>query len=204
MPMFEIRLSCRGCGKECRATITDSTRSAKVRCSACGMTLLDARSITGYVYVVSHPNMRGMIKVGFTRRPIAQEVQELSWVSGLPERFVLEAAFESSSPEQHAAEVHKRLASKRVQGMEYFEVTVPFALKVVQDVVPSGQVDGEGGRVPSQPDQAEVSSGPLGQWSCGLCKHEWKAATPERCPLCQSTAIVMLAGSGQPLHHPAR
>jgi T5orf172 domain-containing protein len=195
MPIFELRLPCRGCGKECRATITDSTRSAKIRCSACGITLLDARSITGYVYVLSHPKLRGLLKVGFTMRPVAEEVQELSWVSGLPERFVLQAAFESSTPEKHTAEVHKRLASKRVQGMEYFEVPVPFAVRVIQDVIPSGPLDDEGVPESSQPGQGETSLSPLGQWSCGLCKHEWRAATPDRCPLCQSTAIVLLAGA---------
>jgi len=204
MAIFEIRLPCRGCGKECRATITDDTRSAMIRCSACGITLLEARSIPGYVYVISHPKMRGLLKVGFTRRPVAQEVQELSWVSGLPDRFVLESAVESSSPEQHAAEIHKRLASRRVKGMEYFEVSVPFAVKVVHDVIPSGWLDRAEAPVMPQPDQQGVSSSSVEKWSCGLCKHEWRAtATPERCPLCRSTAIVLLAGSGQSLDNPA-
>jgi len=202
MPIFELILPCRGCGKECRATIADGTRSAKIRCSACGVTLLDARSITGYVYVLSHPKLRGMLKVGFTKRTVAQELQELSWVSGLPEHFVLEGAFESSSPEKHTAEIHRRLASKRLQGMEYFEVTVPFALKVVQDVIPSGSIDDAESPVSQQSDQGEVSASSLGQWSCGLCKNRWRAATPDRCPLCKSTAIVLLAGSGQSFDRP--
>jgi len=197
MAIFEIRLACRGCGRQCKATISDSTLSAKIRCSKCGNTLLEARSIAGYVYVLSHPKLRGLLKVGFTRRPVAQEVQELSWVSGLPDRYVLEAAFESSSPEQHAAEIHKRLASRRVQGMEYFEVAVPFALKVARDVIPSMPFDDTETPVAPQPDQVETSSGAVGQWSCGLCKHEWRAAAASRCPLCQSTAIVLLAGSSQ-------
>ena len=197
MPILELRLPCRGCGKECRAMIADGTRSVKIRCSACGITLLDARSFAGYVYVVSHPRMRGMLKVGFTRRPVAQELQELSWLSGLPERYVLEGAFESSSPEKHAAEVHRRLAPKRVQGMEYFEVAVPLALQVVREVIPSGSQDDTESSVSAQPDEGETSSGTLGQWTCGLCKHEWRAATADRCPLCQSTAVVLLAGFRQ-------
>jgi len=194
MPIFELRLPCSGCGKESRATISDDMRSAKYRCSACGQILFEARSVPGYVFVLSHPKLRGLLKVGFTRRPVAQEVQELSWVSGLPERYVLEAAFESSSPEQHAAEIHKRLASRRVQGMEYFEVAVPFALKVAQNVIPSGQVDDSESPPSSQADPSEVSFGPIAQWHCGLCKHEWRAATPDHCPLCQSAAIVRLTG----------
>lgn len=202
MAMFEIRLPCRGCGKECRATITDRRDSARIRCSACGITLLEARSIVGYVYVLSHPKLRGLLKVGFSRRPIAEEVQELNWVSGLPERFVVEATFESPSPEQHVAEIHKRLAARRLQGMEYFEATLEFALRVVRAVIPSATLDEEGSPVFSPPVPDEAASGAIGKWSCGLCKHQWRAAAPDRCPLCQSAAIVLLAEHVQPPDNP--
>lgn len=196
MPMFEIRLPCRGCGKECRATISDGTSSAKFRCASCGQTLFEARSISGYVYVLSHPKMPGLLKVGFTKRPVDQEIQELSWVSGLPERFVLEASFESSSPEKHTAEIHKRLAGRRVQGMEYFELSLPAALRVVQDVIPLDVLDEPGGPGFIVPDQGELSFLSSKLWSCGLCKNEWMVeGTPYRCPLCQSTSIVPLGGS---------
>jgi hypothetical protein len=203
MAMFEIRLPCRGCGKECRATISDDTSSAKFRCASCGQTLLEARSISGYVYVLSHPKMPGLLKVGFTKRPVAQEVQELNWVSGLPERFVLEASFESSSPEKHTAEIHKRLAGRRVQGMEYFELSLPATLRVVQDVIPLDLLDETGGPGFIAPDPSELSVASSRLWSCGLCKHQWKAeGTPYRCPLCQSTSIVALGGLEQMSNSP--
>ncbi len=196
MPILEIRLPCRGCGKECRATILDGTSSAKFRCASCGQTLLEARSISGYVYVLSHPKMPGFLKVGFAKRPVAQEIQELNWVSGLPERFVLEASFESSSPEKHTAEIHKRLAARRVKGMEYFELSLPAVLRVVQDVIPSDMLDEPGGPGFFVPDPGELSVPSSTLWSCGLCKNEWRAeGTPYRCPLCQSTSIVPLSGS---------
>jgi len=203
MAIFEIRLPCRGCGKECRATISDGTNSAKFRCASCGQTLLEARSISGYIYVLSHPKMPGLLKVGFTERPVAQEVQELNWVSGLPERFVLEASFESSSPEKHTAEIHKRLAGRRVQGMEYFELSLPATLRVVQDVIPLDLLDETGGPGFIAPDPSELSVASSRLWSCGLCKHQWKAeGTPYRCPLCQSTSIVALGGLEQMSNSP--
>jgi len=157
---------------------------------------LEARAIEGYVYVLSHPRMEGLIKVGFTKRQVAQEVQELNWVSGLPEHFVVEASFESSSPEKHAAEIHKRLAPRRVQGMEYFEVDLSAALGVVQQVVQSGRVQDARGPVLSQAEPVEPSTAPLWQWVCGLCKNEWTVATtPDRCPLCQSASIVRLSAA---------
>jgi hypothetical protein len=192
--IIEIRLECQGCGRDCRATISDGTSSAKFRCSACGHILLEARAIEGYVYVLSHPRMEGLIKVGFTKRLVAQEVQELNWVSGLPEHFVVEASFESSSPEKHTAEIHKRLAPRRVKGMEYFEVDVPAALGVVQQVVQSGMVQDTGGPVLSKAEPVEPSPAPAWRWVCGLCKHEWTVATPpDRCPLCQGASIIRLS-----------
>ena len=203
MPMFEIRLPCRGCGKECRATISDGTSSAKFKCASCGQTLLEARSVSGYVYVLSHRKMPGLLKVGFTKRPVAQEVQELNWVSGLSERFVLEASFESSSPEKHTAEIHKRLAGRRVQGMEYFELSLEAALLVARDVIPLDMLDEPRGPEFFVPDPGELSVPSSKLWSCGLCKHQWKAeGTPYRCPLCQSTSIVLLSGSEQTANSP--
>jgi len=201
--MFEIRLPCRGCGKECRATISDGTSSAKFKCASCGQTLLEARSVSGYVYVLSHPKMPGLLKVGFTKRPVAQEIQELNWVSGLPERFVLEASFESSSPEKHTAEIHKRLAGRRVQGMEYFELSLEAALLVAQDVIPLDMLDEPRGPEFFVPDPGGLSVPSSRLWSCGLCKNEWRAeGTPHRCPLCQSAVIVLLAGPVQPQDGP--
>jgi predicted RNA-binding Zn-ribbon protein involved in translation (DUF1610 family) len=201
--MFEIRLPCRGCGKECRATISDGTSSAKFKCASCGQTLLEARSVSGYVYVLSHRKMPGLLKVGFTKRPVAQEVQELNWVSGLSERFVLEASFESSSPEKHTAEIHKRLAGRRVQGMEYFELSLEAALLVARDVIPLDMLDEPRGPEFFVPDPGELSVPSSKLWSCGLCKHQWKAeGTPYRCPLCQSTSIVLLSGSEQTANSP--
>jgi len=164
---------------------------------------LEARSISGYVYVLSHPKMPGLLKVGFTKRPVAQEIQELNWVSGLPERFVLEASFESSSPEKHTAEIHKRLAARRVQGMEYFELSLPAALRVVQDVIPLDVLDEPGGPGFFGPDPAGVPVPSSKLWSCGLCKNEWRAeGTPYRCPLCQSAVVVLLPGPVQPQDGP--
>jgi ribosomal protein S27E len=201
--MFEIRLPCRGCGKECRATISDGTSSAKFKCASCGQTLLEARSVSGYVYVLSHRKMPGLLKVGFTKRPVAQEVQELNWVSGLSERFVLEASFESSSPEKHTAEIHKRLAGRRVQGMEYFELSLEAALLVARDVIPLDMLDEPRGPEFFVPDPGELSVPSSKLWSCGLCKHQWKAeGTPYRCPLCQSTSIVPLGGPEQTANSP--
>jgi len=201
MAVFELRLQCQNCGKDCRATISDATKSARFRCSACGQTLLEARAIKGYVYVLSHPQMPGLIKVGHTSRPVAQAVEELNRVSGLPEHFVIEASVESSSPDLHTAEIHRLLAARVIQGMEYFEAELPAVLRVVEEVVKSGPVREAGRPAPSASASGAPSTRPIGQWSCGLCKHKWAVATPPtRCPLCQSAAVVCLGEVSQTLN----
>jgi rubrerythrin len=110
----------------------------------------------------------------------------------------VEASFESSSPEKHAAEIHKGLARRRVKGMEYFGVDLPTTLTVVQQVVQSGRVQGARGPVLSQAELVEPPPAPMWRWVCGLCKHEWTVATtPDRCPLCQSASIIRLSAAAQ-------
>jgi T5orf172 domain len=130
MAAFEVMLKCEGCGRHCRATISDSMNSPTLRCSACGYTLFEARAIRGYVYLLSNSRMPGLLKIGCTARPVSERVQELNGATGVPEPFVVEAYFESSSPEQHEAQIHRRLAAQRVKGKEFFEVDLAVALKL--------------------------------------------------------------------------
>jgi len=188
MAVFEVMVKCEGCGRNCRATISDGMNSPTLRCSACGHTLLEARAIKGYVYLLSNPRMPGLLKIGCTSRPVNERVQELNGATGVPEPFVVDAYFESSSPEQHEAQIHRRLAAQRVKGKEFFEVDLASALRVVQEVVESKAICD---RSPSGLNHGQASS-QVGRWSCGLCKHQWTAVIGTRCPLCQSTSVVRL------------
>ncbi len=189
MALFEVTLRCEGCGRQCRATISDTMNSPTIRCSACGHTLLEARAIKGYIYLLSNPRMPGLLKIGCTARPVDERVQELNAATGVPEPFVVEAYFESFSPEQHEAQIHKKLSAQRVKGKEFFEVDLTSALRVAQEVVQSRAILAEG---PSASLQGATPFRGIGRWSCGLCKHQWTASIAAGCPICQSTSVVRL------------
>jgi T5orf172 domain len=175
MAVFEIKLTCPGCARECRAIISDGINSAKFRCSACGHPLFGTTAIKGYVYVLSNPRMPGLLKIGCTTRPVEERVQGLNGAAGVPEPFVVEAYFRSPSPDEHEALIHRKLATQRVKGKEFFEVDLSVALRIVEEVVQSGAAYEVGGSVRSIRESGAVLAGTVGRWSCGLCKHEWVA-----------------------------
>jgi hypothetical protein len=135
MALVEISLTCRGCGRDCRATVSEGADAGVVRCSACGRELLKFRSVKGYIYVLSNPKMPGLVKIGCTTRRVEERLRELSEASGVPVPFTLEAYFESDTPEEHEAQIHRRLAAQRVKGREFFEAETMAAVQVVQAVV---------------------------------------------------------------------
>jgi len=132
---FELSLTCPGCGKECRRTVSDALQADQMRCAACGRLLCRIQAIKGYIYVLSNPRMPGLVKVGCTTRSVADRVAELNSAPGVPAPFVVEAYFTTSYPEDHEAEVHRRLRAKRVQGKEFFECDVAEAVRIIEAVV---------------------------------------------------------------------
>ena len=97
MELFELSLTCPGCGAECRGTVPDAFQAGQMRCGACGRLLCRMRAIKGYVYVLSNPRMPGLVKVGCSTRPVDERVAELNSATAVPAPFVVEAYFASSS-----------------------------------------------------------------------------------------------------------
>ena len=197
MAVFEIRIVCQGCGKECRGAVSQGMEAPALYCSGCGRLLCKVRVIKGYVYVLSNPRMPGLLKVGCTTRPVEERVQELNGATGVPSPFVIEASFQSSAPEDHEREIHKRLAAHRVKGREFFQVGLGAVLGVAREVVQAHPTHRNGISEGIVSKVSDVSAETQTRWSCGLCKHVWVASgepAMSRCPLCQSTCIVRLGG----------
>ncbi len=130
---MDIMVTCQKCGTENTVTITKGDR-ATPRCLKCRDILLSYTTITGYIYILSNPGMKGLLKIGFSTRPVQERVAELNAATGVPMPFKIEAFFTSDDPEAHEERIHALLAQNRIKGKEFFEVSLPKALDVVQSV----------------------------------------------------------------------
>ena len=102
------------------------------RCPRCGV-FLENRFIEGFVYILVHPRIPGLVKIGKTRRPTEQRVAELSQQTGVPGTFIL--AFELAVSDCDTVEllVHERLKDRRVEGKEFFSLSPQEAADALMD-----------------------------------------------------------------------
>ncbi len=91
----------------------------------------------GYIYVLSNPSMPGLLKIGFTRRPVRERAFELyKTVTGIPTPFNIEFEILTHYPEDDEAYLHKRLRNHRVsEYREFFRIGVHEAIIEVMTVV---------------------------------------------------------------------
>lgn len=159
MELLEISVTCPGCGTECRGIVPEVFDAGQMRCGACRRALCRFRAIKGYVYVLSNSRMPGLVKVGCSTRPVDERIAELNSATGVPVPFVVEAYFASSTPEEHEAEVHRRLAERRIKGREFFEADAMEVVRTVQAVI---QARPHFQRQPSPTPPMGASSAPSG------------------------------------------
>jgi hypothetical protein len=76
---------------------------------------------TGWIYILSNRSMRGLLKIGYTRRTVEERVKQLSNHTGVPSRFVCVYYCRVRSPEAVERAVHRLLAYYEAD-KEFFEV----------------------------------------------------------------------------------
>jgi hypothetical protein len=130
---MDILVTCKACGEESTVTISKGDR-ASPRCTKCKGVLMGYVSVNGYIYILSNPSMKGLLKIGLSTRPVQERVAELSSATGVPTPFNIEAYFISSDPEAHEQKIHAALEQYRVKGKEFFEVPLLKALQVIESV----------------------------------------------------------------------
>jgi T5orf172 domain len=128
-----IRIKCQNCGARVVIGIMPGT-SQVVCCSGCGRHLVEFESIRGFIYVLSHPQMPNLVKIGFTTRQVEQRVAELNTTTAVPGPFVIEAVFPSNEPERHELEAHNLLGETRVKSKEFFKIALAEAIRTVSEV----------------------------------------------------------------------
>lgn len=83
------------------------------------------------IYILSNPSMEGLLKIGYSTKPLEERVSELSGVTGVPTDFVVEAFFEVDRPEEVEKQVHRALRRHRVREQrEFFRLSVAEAIKI--------------------------------------------------------------------------
>jgi hypothetical protein len=130
---IEILVVCQHCQNENRLAITRGDKTS-ARCLKCKGILLTYETVTGYIYILSNPKMNGLLKIGFSTRPVQERVVELSSATGVPAPFELEAYFLSTDPELHEQQIHTSLAGHRIKGREFFELSIHRALQIAESI----------------------------------------------------------------------
>jgi hypothetical protein len=110
--------------------IISSKNSNPPKCGKCRNELFDKFAVIfGYVYILSNPGIPKLLKIGQTSGSIQRRVDQLSAATGVPTPFVIEAYFVSQTPSADEKKLHAALASLRVTGREFFEVSLSDALE---------------------------------------------------------------------------
>lgn len=98
--------------------------------------------MAGYVYLLSNSSMPGLVKVGFTERPLEERLAELSAASGVPSPFVLEYSILVEDQSAAEEEIHAALDAYRVNdSREFFRVETREARRVLQDKILALTID---------------------------------------------------------------
>ena len=119
----------------CKATnrlIVPVNKAGVFSCKKCGTEIIKQEVAHGYIYVLSNPSMRGLLKIGFTERTPKERIAELRG-TGVPTDFVLESHFYSKHPLEDEKYIHGSLNEYRVNDKrEFFKVDLKTACTIIE------------------------------------------------------------------------
>ena len=91
--------------------------------------------MSGYIYFLTNPAMPGLLKIGFTTTSLSQRLTELN-TTGVPQEFIVGAAFYVTDPLGCEAAIHQRLAEYRLHhGREFFRLSTKQALALINELI---------------------------------------------------------------------
>jgi len=134
----EILIKCPHCGGQSSLVVAEAEA---VSCGLCGLLLFEYETVSdqsgqaGMIYVLSNNEFPGLVKVGCTRRSATHRAQELNSQTGVPGTFVVEAYWGVDAPFDAERSVHERLLAQRLEGKEFFRVSVSEAIAVLADAL---------------------------------------------------------------------
>jgi Zn finger protein HypA/HybF involved in hydrogenase expression len=141
--------------------------------------------------------MPGLLKIGFTTRPVDERVQELNSATGIPARFVVEAFFPSCAPPEDEQAVYNALEPHRIQRREFVELEIGDALSKIEKTLGFSPLYRRSGSREAQVNEEANHIRTLSfSMFCGPCKYQWRAEgsfVPHRCPKCNSLSISVVS-----------
>lgn len=88
-----------------------------------------------HVYVLSNPAMPGLLKIGFTDRPVSERVRELNTGAGVPVDYDIEYTFPTYNGRQLERKVHRALNEYRVnKKREHFNIDLETAKSEIERI----------------------------------------------------------------------
>jgi len=123
MRVVLLQTRCKSCGLQNRVAIS-ARNSSSPKCGGCGDGLFTKFAVlSGCVYILSNPAMRGLVKIGQTKGELQRRVDQLSAATAVPSPFIVEAYFLSQRPRDEEALAHSELKNFRHHaGREFFKL----------------------------------------------------------------------------------
>ena len=146
--MHLIKLQCPGCRAINNILLIKKNKS--YNCRQCNLELLEDKIIFGFVYILSNETMPGLVKIGFSTRPMEERLKELNSQTGVPYPFTIEAYFGSEKPEDDEKIIHKELEKFRIERKEFFKITTAEVVENIERII---------GSIPIYVFSSEVHSG---------------------------------------------
>ena len=88
-----------------------------------------------WVYVLSNPTLPNMLKIGYTKNEPEVRAKQISSSTGVALPYKVEWAFQCFNGEQLEQEVHRELASYRVnQNREFFDIPLDEAQEAIEKI----------------------------------------------------------------------
>ena len=110
--------------------------SGNFACKLCNTTILEARTYSGYVYVLSNQAMPTLSKIGSTERDVNERIKELDAATGIPTPFVIEACFLSEDHVSDERRIHDALILCRINpNREFFQIAPIHAISKIANIL---------------------------------------------------------------------
>jgi len=90
----------------------------------------------GWVYILTHERMPGLVKIGYTDVSVEERVQSISIATGVQGCFNVVTSYELDYPQRVEALIHKALGRFRfLKNKEFFELKQEAAIEFVSQII---------------------------------------------------------------------